>query len=298
MVSTLKAKQTGVWSGAVADGAVKVKSGGVWKSPAYIYAKRDAAWVDSGYRGFPLTPQSIAVHAWDFANVNVSFTGPPAGGAPTASYEVQQTNSAGTQIGALKSVTGSPSGNFAVGEDGQYMFNVRSKSAAGLVSPWRGPLKVKIGHTETGYYANENRTRGWSSEHLYGHRNKDDPFWVGFWGNVVIQGMHWRNLWTQQSGVISPGTNRTVNIITYGADQGALNNHLGGTIYRGHNYDWGFGNAGDGSPWGIVARGTGWSTTGNTYYTLYLDDFWCDGYEIYQVSVYYVTRSYAGNSYW
>lgn len=307
----IRYKWGGGWSGNVPNGNLRAKWGGGWFVPTYVYVKANSTggttsppagapyggnWVDTGYRGYPLAPQSIWVHAWSLNAVALGFTGPPAGGAPVVAYNLVQTDSAGNWLNQVE-VGGSPWGNFGVGEDGYYQFYVRSKSAAGLYSPFTGPVRVKIGHSEQGYWATENRTRGWQSETIGGYRNKDDPFWVGIPGVCVITGMHWRNLQMPGSSVVTPGTNRDVNWVIYGSDWGTIRNNLG-SVYKGDNRDYPYNNQGDGSPWGIVARGAGWSTTGNTNVMLYCDAFWCSGTETYQVSVYYVTRNYEGNSYW
>ena len=292
---TVYRKTNGGWA-AASNGNIRVKWGGNWQTANYVYRKTNGVWQDSGYRGYPLAPQSIWVHAWSFSAVALGFTGPPAGGAPVAHYELLQTDSNGNWLGHV-AVGGSPWGNFGVGEDGYYRFYVRSVSTGGLYSGWTGPVQVRIGHSEQGYWATEGRTAGWESEHIGGARNKDDPFWVGFGGNVIIQGMHWRNLRTPMSSIVRPGTNRDVNWVIYGQDYGSIGNNYG-TVYSGSSIDHPFGHRGDGSPWGIVARGAGWSTTGNGTYMLWVDDFWCSGYYEYNVDVYYVTRYYQDNGYW
>jgi hypothetical protein len=292
---TVYRKTNGGWA-AASNGNVRIKWGGNWQTASYVYQKVNGQWQDSGYRGYPNPPQGIWVHAWSFSAVALGFSGPAPGGAPVSYYHLVQTDSNGNWINQAN-VGGSPWGNFGVGEDGYYQFYVRSVAASGLASAFVGPVRVRIGHSEQGYWATENRTQGWSSEHLSGARNKDEPFWVGFGSDVVIQGMHWRNLRTPMSSVVTPGTNRTVNYIFNGGDFGAMNGEWG-TIYSGHNGDKGLGNEGTGQPWGIVARGAGWSTTGNGTYMLWCDDFWCDGYQTYQVNVYYVTRYYQDNGYW
>jgi hypothetical protein len=293
---TVYRKTNGGWA-AASNGNIRVKWGGNWNTASYVYRKTNGQWADSGYRGYPLAPQSIWVHAWSFSAVALGFTGPPAGGAPVAYYHLVQTDSNGNWINQVN-VGGSPWGNFGVGEDGYYQFYVRSVAASGLASAFTGPVRVRIGHTEQGYWATENRQQGWNSEQVGGYRNMDEPFWVGSPGNVYITGLHWRNLRTGgMSSVVTPGTNRTVNYVFNGGDFGAMNGNLG-TIYNGHSYDYGLGNPGGEGPWGLVARGVGWSTTGNGYYMLVCDALWLSGTETYQVSVYYVTRNYQDNGYW
>jgi len=293
---TVYRKTNGSWA-AASNGNIRIRWSGNWQTASYVYQKVNGAWADSGYRGYPLAPQSIWVHAWDFNNVALGFTGPPAGGAPVSYYHLVQTDSGGNWINQAN-VGGSPWGNFGVGEDGYYQFYVRSIAASGLASAFTGPVRVRIGHTEQGYWATENRTRGWGSEVVNGYRNKDDPFWVGVPDSVTIQWMRWRNLQMPASSITSPGTNRTVNYIFENGDFGPINNDLG-TIPKGHNYDKGLNNPGPHfGPWGIVARGAGWSTTGTANLMLYCDYFDVIGYETYQVSVYYVTRNYQDNGYW
>jgi hypothetical protein len=281
----------------IGNGGVRVKAGNDWSYPTYVYAKPEGqGWRDTGYRGYPNPPQSIWVHDWNFGAVALGFTGPAPGGAPVSYYQLVQTDSNGNWLNTAN-VGGSPWGNFGVGEDGYYQFYVRSFSAAGLASAFTGPVRVRIGHSEQGYWATENRTQGWESEHLSGARNKDEPFWVGFGSDVHVTGMHWRNLRTPMSSVVSPGTNRTVEWIVFGTGFGYIHETYG-TVYSGSNIDHGLGHDGNGQPWGIVARGAGWSTTGNGTYMLWCDNFWCSGTYTYQVQVYYVTRNYQDNGYW
>jgi hypothetical protein len=294
---TVYRKTGGVWR-AAQNANVFIKWGGAWQRATYVYRKTNGGWADTGYRSIPNPPQSIWVHGWDFNNVALNWTGPAAGGAPAVSYQVAIRDSAGNGVGQPDyDNVNPPWGNFAVGQDGYYIFYVRSKSAAGLYSNWVQGPRVKIGHSEQGYYQTENRTRYWASPTLSGYKNRDDPFWVGIPGNVVITGMHWRNLGTPQSTVVTPTGSRTVNWILEGGDYGPINANFG-TVGTGHSADYPFNNQGTGQVWGIVARGSGWSTTGNSYYMYYVDAFWCDGSETYQVSVYYVSRNYEGNSYW
>jgi hypothetical protein len=158
-------------------------------------------------------------------------------------------------------------------------------------------MRAHIGHTEQGYTSLDSFTRYWSSAHLSGYHNKDDPFWVGIPSSVLLQGMHWRNLQMPGSSIVTPFNNRTVNWIIFGTDWGDISGNLG-QVNKGNNTDYGFNNQGDGSAWGIVPRGSGWSTTGNTNVMLYTADFWCDGTETYQQNVYHKTRDRVENSYW
>jgi hypothetical protein len=296
---TVYIKSGGAWR-AGNNGQIKIRWGGAWQTASYIYEKVNGAWQDSGYRGFPLAPQSIWVHAWDFNNVAIGFTGPPAGGAPVAYYRLVQTDANGNWLNSVN-VGGSPWGNFGVGQDGRYQFFVQSVSAAGLESGWCGPVRVQIGHTELGHYGTVQQSRPWSSEHISSARNRDDPFWVGVPGSVILTGLHWRNMTTPQSSVVTPYNQRTVNLITQTVDRGPLNDHIGHTILSGSSYAWWdfpLYEWGNGQACGFVARGSGWSTTGNGTYMLWCEDMWCDGTEYYDVSVYYVDRNYAGNSYW
>jgi hypothetical protein len=109
--------------------------------------------------------------------------------------------------------------------------------------------------------------------------------------------MHWRNLQMLGVQVVTPYGNRTVNWIIAGQDFGPINNNTG-TIYSHDNRDYPFANWGQDATWGIVPRGSGWSTTGNGAYMLWCDDFWCDGTEYYNNYEIVSTNPAVGNSYW
>lgn len=288
------------WTAPVANGRLWTKWGGGWFVPTYVYAKAGDVgagyWVDTGYRGYPNPPQGIWVHAWDFSNVALGWNGPAAGGAPVVSYDLLQTDSNGNGISQV-TVGGSPWGNFGVGQDGYYKFYVRSRAASGLVSGWVGPVQVRIGHTETGYYATENRERYWQSDVIGGAWGGDDPAWIGVPSSVLLNAIKWRNMFIPASSIVTPWGNRTVNWALDSTDYGPINNNLG-TVYSHNSTDWGLYNWGNNAAWGVVARGAGWSRIGDGNIMLWIENLWLEGTETYQVSVYYVTRNYQDNGYW
>lgn len=302
MTSTIRLKWGGPWLDPIADGNLRVKWGGPWISPAYCYHKvgdvGGGYWRDTGYRGYPNPPQGIGVYGWDFNNVSLYWGGPAAGGAPTVAYHLVQTDSAGNWINQVE-VGGSPWGNFGVGEDGYYQFYVRSKSAAGLYSGFVGPVRVKIGHTEQGYYANENRIRGWYNQisgNWYQNNYSGGPDQTVIWvpNNVRITEFHYSVLANAGfTSVLSPFGNRKISHIFAGQD-------WGDTISMGNPYqtvEYGFNNWGGDNWWGLIARGAGWTVSPNGTARM-VGDFGIYGEETYQVTVYYMTRAYEGNSYW
>lgn len=297
----IRLKSGAGWVGPVGDGNLRIKWGGPWISPSYVYCKigdlGGGYWQDSGYRGYPNPPSTPWVNTWGYGNCQVAWNYPAGGGAAIAYYHVVMTDVNGSWI-AEENSTDNVSPNWGVNQDSRYRFYVRSVAQNGLASPFQGPLNVGIGHPSTPNYGYVQRTQYWSSEHLSGARNKDDPFWVGVPSSVLLQGMHWRNLRTGgMSGVVAPGTNRQVAWIVYSNEYGHITDNYG-TIYNGSSIDHPLNNWADGSAWGIVARGAGWSTTGNGYYMLWLDDFWCDGtyyYDNYEIVSWNPEQ---GNYYW
>ena len=305
----IRIKWGGPWIGPIADGNLRTRWGGGWISPAYVNVKANSTsltppyggnWVDTGYRGYPNPPQSIWVHAWSFTDVALGFTGPAAGGAPVAYYHLVQTDSSGNWLNQVN-VGGSPWGNFGVGEDGYYAFFVRSISTSGLASAFAGPVRVKIGHSEQGYWANENRTRDWYSQLDGANWYKDaydgsNPGGTVVWvpSSVEVYALHY-DVWANNgfSSVLSPWGNRILSNMYRSTDMGNTiqsNNPLQG-VYHGA-----YGNGGDGW-WGIVARGAGWTVSpGGT--ARCVGAFGVQGTETYGVTVYYRTRDYLDNGYW
>ena len=286
----------------IADGNIRAKAyqEGTWRIPTKCYVKHGAmgtgGWHDTGYASYPNPPSAPWVHHWDYSNVQAAWNYAAGGGPPIAYYDVQLLYSDGN-FWTSEASTDNISPMWGIGQDARCQIRVRSVGTNGLASAWQGNLRVGTGHPETYNYGWVQRTRGWESEHIGGARNRDDPFWVGFGGNIYASGMHWRNLRTPQSSVVSPGTNRSVAWIVYGNEYGVIHNNYG-TIYSGSSIDHPLGNWGDGNPWGIVARGAGWSTTGNGTYMLWCDDFWCSGTEYYNNWEVVSTNPAQGNYYW
>jgi hypothetical protein len=293
---------SGSWSPTIADGNFRLKWGGTaWTFPGAVKVKDGdvgtGAWVDTGYHGYPNPPTNLRVNSWSYTNAQAAWDYAPAGGAPIDYYHIVITDAAGTWL-AQENSTDNLSPNWSVSPDTKYQFYVRSHSSNGLMSGFVGPLRIQIGHDVSYNYGYVTRQRYWQSAVLSGARNKDDPFWVTVPSSIAaLSGMHWRNLRTPQSSVVTPGTNRTVNLIANNGDLGPINNTWG-TILSGNNGDWAFNNAGSDLIWGLVARGSGWSTTGNGTYMLWCDQFWMDGTENYSNYEVVSTNPAVGNSYW
>jgi hypothetical protein len=288
----------GTWLPALASGNLRYKSGkiggGSWISPAFAQINVNRAWVDTGYAGYPLPPASLWVAAWDYTSTTMQWSA-PSGGPAIAAWHIERMDVNGTPVEGYITTAGSY--KFSTPSDTKHQFHVRSKGANGLYSTFTGPVKVGIGHDVSYNYGYVTRQRAWASGHISGARNKDDWFAVSIPDSVVLTGMHWRNLRTPQSSVVTPTGSRTVNWILASGDFGAVNSNTG-TLYSGDNRDYGFNNNGQNAAWGIIPRGSGWSTTGNGTYQLWLDDFWCDGTESYQNYEIVSTNPAQGNYYW
>ncbi len=284
----------GVWKGPVADGNVRIKLNGAWYAPGFIKIKSNGAWVDTGFHGYPNVPINLSVSSWDYGQCTVAWSG-PSSGPPVVAYHVEKMNQAGTPVEGYEIAAGSK--QFGVSPDTKYQFHVRSKGANGLYSAFTDPLRVGIGHDVSYNYGYVTRQRAWQSAIAGGAVNRDAWIAVSVPDTVVINALRWRNLRTPQSSVVTPGTNRTVNWILNSGDFGAINANLG-TVYSGNNTDWGLNNNGNNAAWGIIPRGSGWSTTGNNYYQLIVDQLWCDGTESYQNYEIVSTNPAQGNYYW
>lgn len=292
---------TGSWSPTIADGNFRIKWGGTaWTFPGTLKVKDGdvgtGVWVDTGYHGFPNPPSNLQISSWSYSNVQVVWDFAASGGAPIDYYEVVITDEASNWLDVENS-TDNYSPNWGVSPDTRYQFYVRSHSSNGLQSAYVGPLRVQIGHDISYNYGWVNRQRPWQSNVVSGGHNRDDPFWVSVPSSVVLDAMHWRNMRAPQSSAVTPGTSRTVNWILNGGDFGPINANTG-TILSGDNRDYGFDNPGNGSNWGVVPRGSGWSTTGNSFYQLWLDSLWMTGTETYANWEVVSTDPAVGNSYW
>ena len=311
----IRYKQGGTtWQGPIDNGKLSTRWGNGWINPTLVNAKTsdnaasgsaavtnggygaNPRWVDTGYRGYPAVPSWLGIYGWDYSNVSLQWSA-GSGGAPVTAWHLVQTDESGNWLNQVE-VSASPWGNFGVSWDTRYQFYVRAKAASGLYSGYQGPLKASIGHPVQYQYGYVNRQRPWQSPNQSGARNKDQPFWATVPSSVALDGIHWRNLHLAYSGAVTPGTNRVVNFVILGVDYGSLNG-VYGSIWTGDNRDHPFyGNVGDGSAWGIVPRGTGWSTTSNPQYMLYADGVWLTGTETYANYEIVNTIPEQGNGYW
>jgi hypothetical protein len=284
----------GAWSSPIADGNLRVKSGGAWVFPSFCRVKVNNAWVDTGYRGYPGATSALWVSGWSFTSATVAWS-PPSSGAQVANYQVEHYDGNGNYIDGYTLTN--PIRPFPVTTDTRHQFRARALGTSGLAGPWSSFLRIGIGHPVSYNYGYVDRTRGWESGRASGARNMDDPFWHLAGTNLNLTGMHWRNLYTPQSSVVSPGTNRIVNWFINGSDFGTLHGNLG-TVYSGSNHDQPLNNNGNNQLWGIVPRGVGWSTTSDGNKMLWCDAFWLSGTETYANYEIVSTNPEQPNYYW
>lgn len=289
------------WQGPVADGNLRLKWGGSsWVSPGYARVKAGSgagvesppyggSWVDTSYRGYPLPPSMPWVQQWDYSQTLTGFNGPSGGGPAIDFYNIERLDANGTPVEGYNDTSGSRW--WGTPQDTRHQFRVRSHGVNGLYSGWVGNLRVGIGHPSTPNYGYVQRTRGWYQQ-IDGVWGRDQPFWIWIPNAVHITAFHY-GLYTPMSGQLSPGTNRKISFIATGADWGNTENWPSpyNGVSGGHDL------AGGDNYWGYVARGAGWSTTGNSYYSVN-GGFGIEGTEYYQN---YEVVSYnpeQGNYYW
>lgn len=283
------------------NGNLRTRYGGDWRAANNCYIKIGGVgagyWYDSGYRGYPAVPSTPWVTGWDYSNINVGWSG-GSGGAPVAYWQLQRLDVNGNQMN-LDNYGGGGSNNYGVNWDSRYQFRVRSVSTGGLVSDWSGLLRVGIGHPQQDTNGYVNHTRGWEA-HFSGGANANEWMAVVVPSNVSLNAIHWRNLFTPMSSSVTPGTNRDVDWIFFNNDYGTIRNNLGNVAsHTDMDYGGGIsGNQGNGSYWGIVPVGSGWSTTGNGTFMLWVDDLWFDGVETYQNWELISRINEQGNYYW
>jgi len=295
----MRMKVNGAWTGAIASGNFRVRSGGAWIYPAYCRMRVNGAWVDTGYVGYPSAPVNLWVHAWSYSAIALNWT-LGSGGAPVSAVNLVKTDPAGNWLNQVEVGAGGPWGNFNMSWDTRYRFYIRAKGASGLYSGFYGPLNVSCGHPRQDTYGYVLRERAWQSDVIGGWFNKDQACWIyvagagdGRAGDILIQGLHSRNWRTPQSGTVSGTASRTLNHIYNNGDFGSV-----GTVGGGWGEDLGLNNWSSNSYWGYVPRGTGWSTTGNQYYQAGVDQVWLTGTERYNNYEIVSTIAEQGNGYW
>lgn len=299
---TVYVKSGGAWR-AAANGRLWIKSGGAWRIANYCYIKSGGVWRDSGYRGFPAAPTGLYVTSWDFGTVNLQFSA-GSGGAPVDHWVVEKLNSGG---GVVTSVNSSGSASFGVSQDEQCQFRAYAVTPAGITSRPQdgGPgysnvVRTLIGHTETGYYQNENRTRPWQSGISFGgmHRYELAPVYVP--ASVNMYNWHvycYLNFGGPYiSGDPAGGNNRQVDSYYAGTDIGP--NYGYPWNLSSFEVDIAIAGGGQNAYWGFYTNGLGWSPAGVSDAQLLYGQLMIYGTETYQVSVYYQTRAYLANNYW
>jgi hypothetical protein len=287
----------GSWKGPIAAGLLRVKWGSDWYTPAALYARptpgigsNSSGWYDSGYRGYPATPSAPWVHAWDYNNVAIGWNA-GGGGAPVAAYQLVQTDSNGNWMNAPE-VGGSPWGNFSVGPGGYYQFFVRAKTAAGLYSPFAGPLRIYIGQPSQYYETTETGTRGWSEWHdVAGWGIKDNLVGPRPPGDVIVSQIHW-DLGCPY-GILSPFNNRSIDIVGNEGQYVWPSVSWQAQEVHGDDYFW---HQSNGGRWGFICRGAGWTVSYGGASRVW-GSFTVYGSQTYQYQQGHWTAA-TGNGYW
>jgi hypothetical protein len=287
----------GSWYGPIAAGLLRVQWGGSWYTPAALYARptpglgsTSSGWYDSGYRGYPATPSAPWVYAWDYNNVAIAWNA-GGGGAPVSAYQIVQTDSGGNWMYSYE-VGGSPWGNFSVGPGGYYQYYVRAKTAAGLYSPFAGPLRIYIGQPSTYYETTETGTRGWSEYmDVAGWGFKDNLVGPRPPGDVIVTQIHW-DLGCPY-GILSPFNNRSIDIV----------GNEGQYVWPTQNWPWQevhgddyFYHQSNTGRWGFICRGAGWTVSYGGASRVW-GSFTVYGNQTYQYQQGHWTTA-TGNGYW
>jgi hypothetical protein len=286
-------------------------------------------WYDTGYTGQPSGIAGLPwVAAWDYTNLTLAWT-PGSGGEPNASYEYVLTDGNGNWIipasGAPASTTAT-SVTLPINWDRQYQFWVRSVGINGIRSGWQmgggrvasgapGGQYIGIGHPRQDTYGYVTRQTAWSSQTFSETYLGGNQWWgLNLPTNRFIDAAHWQSLMLDGTGVGNQivqvaGTGGTARWVSWffdsnwqdgGSPAGAI---LGGATidrFSYFNYDVGFspGWWGNGNVWGMGPRGAGWSSTGNTNYMLWCENFWFTGQQLNTTYEITSTISATGNYYW
>jgi hypothetical protein len=251
-------KTGGAWR-AAANGALRVRSGGAWYSPAVIYTRYGGGWRDTGYRGYPAVPTGINVYAWDYNQVRIYWAA-GAGGATPSGYHIVQTDQSGNWLRQYN-VAGSPSPNgyFPVDQDTRYMFYVRAYTPAGLYSGWNGPLRTAIGHAAYSTYATVTATRAYTQPaSVVSYR--DAPVGPVVPSDVVVQSIVYTISNSGWTSVLSNPASGVHHEIYRWANGGQYERFIwpGASVNTELNLsDYGS----NGGVQGMIARGTGMSST-------------------------------------
>jgi hypothetical protein len=305
----LKIKRSGAWAD-VANGNLKIRSNGAWQSANYCYIRSGGVWRDSGYRGYPLVPQSLAVspgaapYNWSFSQVTVQWAAPAAGGAPVDHYQVVKTDANGSWVSAVD--TGATSYTFGVSNDERCQFYVQSVSAAGLPSGFIGPVRVQIGHPEVGHYANVQHNEPWNSAmvsvNLYLQSYTvtifvpSDVLVSSWYTNLRNDTAGWAKLSPDPSNTAPPGGRRLFDVFRNAPQWTDWHNRLDvpnpwAPPWRAMNH-WG-----ENQGWGYAIDGTGYSAGPTGGFRIY-GEFQIFGTRYYDVNTYFIDTNRVDNSFW
>lgn len=96
----ISSKRSGSWS-TPSSGSIRIKSGGAWRTAVSIKMKRNGAWVDTGYVGYPNAATGFAGSGGNGDNRQVTFTwNAPSGGATPSGYRLYVYDSNNNQYGS------------------------------------------------------------------------------------------------------------------------------------------------------------------------------------------------------
>lgn len=302
----LAIKSGAAWT-TIDPGTVRVKWGSGWVYPTKFRTKSGNTWADSGYVSYPNPPRSVAVNAWSYTNVSISWAAPAAGGAPVSTYEIKRTNSDGVTAPSIYVEPSSPSANFPVSQDGKYRFYVRSKSAAGLYSAWVevGAGGVGIGHPQviSQRWVQKSVQRQWAKYIYLGKDQYDGPTApahnTATYGFSV--GAYLTNIWLDINTACSSalhGTNRGCNWVVNGDGSYSTPNYALPRNADSTADCWGLSKGpswSNGGKWGLLIHGAGWGF--NEPYTL-KGTVTLTGWEYYAQSEDYVSTAAKANYYY
>jgi len=301
------------WGGGFTDignGKAYSRWGGGWFPVKLIRGKSgpvgSGGWVDGGFTGQPALPSVPWVSAWDYNNVIFNWNA-GAGGVPIAYYRyiLDRTND-GARI--VDGTTTATSVMIGINWDCNYLFYVEAVGINGVRTGWSNGNgstqngRVGIGHPRQDSYGYVWHSTPWSSEVQWNYRHRDELFGVYVTNDIHLTQVTWTNLRTSD-GVVSIGTNRTVQLYANNADQGPINNWLpgGAQVLSSNAYAWyqiALDNFGNNAYWGIIPREIGWAVPNGPGYILFADAVQLFGDRFYQQWEIVSTVPEAGNFWW
>ena len=185
---------------------------------------------------------------------------------------------------------------WGVSENTRYRIRTRSHGTNGLYSAWQeqvSPHRPHMGIASVPTYGNVNHSEAWSTPQVGGGFNDGQACAVyaltgNHGGNILLNGLHLYDMWAPQSNDVSGSSypSRWVQVIVYGTWYNAI--HGGGypdpvTAHQSQTRTlnhWAYDRGGNpGYTWGVVPRGSGWSTTSQSHYQFHIGALWVTGTE-------------------